>query len=62
MHGVFVIVMQFSLGKMIKINKFDYRLLKIEPIIIFKTNNRITFYRLTSLVQMGTAVEQGEEG
>ena len=35
---------------MIKINKFECRLPKIEPIIVLKTDNRIRGYRLTSLV------------
>lgn len=48
--ALYIIVMQLSVGNMMKINKFDYCFLKeIEPIIVWKTDNRITGYSLTSL-------------
>lgn len=57
LHGIFVIIVQLSLGKMIKISKFDYRLPKIsKPIIVFKIDNWNTGYRLPSLVMFHTII------
>ena len=49
-----LIIMQLSIGKMIKINKFRTGFQNLKPVFGFKTENRIPDFQLTSLLNTHT--------